>query len=363
VAFSKPSVGILPYIPMGDPVTGLYSNSRFNKTINDDKIGERVDFNNQMMGNWSFYYHWDNPAAFDPFSSGSVPGFSSLTPTLAQQFVLSNTKTFGATNVNEFRFSFFRTATHTEAKSGFANLSDLGFVTGAGTLGIVPSGPPGFPQTVPTINFTNFSIGVGDPMFQPNNTFQWADNFSMIKGRHTLKFGGEFRYLQINARNTCSHNGAFSFGAGSGGETGNDFSDFLLGAPVGYGQCSQQFLDSRTRYGGAFVQDAFKVTPNLVLNLGIRWEVSLPWYDTQGKIETIVPGLQSTQFPTAPLGWVVPGDPGILSTLAPTRYDNFAPRLGLAYSPGLYRRSIARNFRWTGQVEYPSLLRNLLHLN
>ena len=62
VAFSKPSVEILPYIPMGDPVTGLYSNSSFKMTINDDKIGERVDFNNQKTGNWS------------------LPGFSSLTP-------------------------------------------------------------------------------------------------------------------------------------------------------------------------------------------------------------------------------------------------------------------------------------------
>jgi hypothetical protein len=334
VAFSKPSLGILPYIPMGDPVTGLYSNSSFNKTINDDKIGERLDFNNQTTGNWSFYYHWDNSAVFNPFSGSSVPGFSSLTPALAQQFVLSNTKTFGAANVNEFRFSFFRTATHTdEPKSGFADLSDLGFVTGEGTLGIVPSGPPGFPQTVPPISFTNFGIGVGVTAFQPNNTFQWADNFSIIKGHHTLKFGGEFRYLQINERDPCQPNGAFGFNAGSGGETGNDFADFLLGAPVGYNQCSQQFLDSRTRYGGAFAHDAFKVTPNVVLNLGIRWEVSMPWYDTQGKIETIVPGLQSTQFPTAPLGWVVPGDPGIPSTLAPTHYDNFAPRLGLAYSP------------------------------
>ena len=59
----------------------------------------------------------------------------------------------------------------------------------------------------------------------------------------------------------------------------------------------------------------------------------MPWYDTQGKIETINPGEQSTQFPTAPLGWVVPGDPGIPSTLAPTRYNNFAPRIGIAYSP------------------------------
>ncbi len=114
----------------------------------------------------------------------------------------------------------------------------------------------------------------------------------------------------------------------------SDFADFLIGAPVGFNQCSQQFLDSRTRYGGAYIQDTYKVKPNVTLNLGLRWEVSMPWYDTQGKIETIVPGLQSTQFPTAPLGWVVPGDPGIPSTLAPTRYNNFAPRVGIAYSPG-----------------------------
>ena len=80
---------------------------------------------------------------------------------------------------------------------------------------------------------------------------------------------------------------------------------------MSYNQCSQQFLDSRTRYGGVYIQDTYKLKPNLRLNLGLRWEVSMPWYDTQGKIETIVPGLQSTQFPTAPIGWVVPGDPGI----------------------------------------------------
>jgi hypothetical protein len=102
---------------------------------------------------------------------------------------------------------------------------------------------------------------------------------------------------------------------------------------VNYNQCSQQFLDSRTRYGALYIQDQYKVKPNLTFNLGLRWEVSMPWYDTQGKIETIVPGLQSVVFPTAPLGWVVPGDPGIPSTLAPTRYNNFGPRVGVAYSP------------------------------
>ncbi|HSS99645.1 MAG TPA: TonB-dependent receptor, partial [Terriglobales bacterium] len=263
----------------------------------------------------------------------SVPGFSAVTPSRSQQFVISNTKNFGSNAVNEARASFFRVATVTDKPtSSFAQLSDLGFKTGVGTLGINPSGPNGFPQTVPPEYFNNFNLGVNTlTPFQPNNTFHFSDNFSKSMGAHTLKFGGEFRYLQVNERNTCAPNGDFTF---NGSETGSDFADFLIGAPASYNQCSQQFLDSRSRYGAAFIQDTYKVKPNITLNLGLRWEVSMPWYDTQGKIETIVPGLQSTQFPTAPEGWVVPGDPGIPSTLAPTRYNNWGPRLGIAYSPG-----------------------------
>jgi len=334
-AFVKPAIGILPYIPLQNQGPGLYSNSSEKNTVRDDKMGQRVDFINQMTGNWSFYYHYDDSTVDNALPAASVPGFPSVTPTRAQEAVMSNTKTFGATQVNEFRVSFFRTATVTDQPKGsFAKLADLGFVTGPGTLGIIPSGPANFPQTVPPIYFNNFSIGVPTlTTFQPNNTWLIADGFSKVAGRHSMKFGGEFRYLQINERNTCAPNGDFTF---DGSETGVDFADFLIGAPVSYNQCSQQFLDSRTRYGALYGQDSFQVKPNLTFNLGLRWEVSMPWYDTQGKIETIVPGLQSTVFPTAPKGWVVPGDPGIPSTLAPTRYNNFAPRAGVAYSPDFH---------------------------
>ena len=351
--WAAPAVKLLPYIPVGniDPVNGLFADASQKNRVTDDKAGQRVDFNNQKTGNWSWYYHYDSSSVLDPFSSGasSVPGFASVTPTRAQQFEMSNNKTLGATAVNQFRVSFFRTATITNKPTeSFAKLSDLGFTTGAGTLGINPSGPAGFPETVPPEYFNNFSIGVNTlTTFQPNNTWHFSDSYSKAMGAHTLKFGGEFRYLQINERNTCAPNGDFTF---DGSETGSDIADFLIGAPVGFNQCSQQFLDSRTRYGGAYGEDTFKVRSNLTLNLGLRWEVSMPWYDTQGKIETFVKGEQSTQFPTAPQSWVVPGDPGVPSTLAPTHYNNLAPRLGLAYSPSFSDGALGKIFGGPGRT-------------
>jgi hypothetical protein len=342
-AFDKVAVNILPYIPVPNQSDGYYANSSQKDTVVDDKMGQRVDFVNEKTGNWYFYYHFDDSTVKNALAASSVPGFPAVTPTRAQEFVMSNTKTFGSSQVNEFRISFFRTATRTGEPSGsFASLSSLGFATGAGTLGINPSGPSGFPQTVPPVYFNSFSIGVPTlTTFQPDNTYAISDSFSKIVGAHTMKFGGEFRYLQINERNTCAPNGDFTF---NGTETGVDFADFLLGAPTSYNQCSQQFLDSRSRYGALFFQDSYKVKPNLTFNLGLRWEVSMPWYDTEGKIETIVPGEQSTQFPTAPLGWVVPGDPGIPKTLAPTRYNDFGPRAGVAYSPDFHDGLLGKVF-------------------
>ncbi len=268
-AFAAPSIGILPYIPQPnvDPAAGIFADASQKNRVRDDKFGQRVDFINQKTGNWSFYYHFDDSTVLNPLNA-SVPGFTSETPSRAQQFVISNTKTFGPTAVNEARFSFFRTATVTDKPTtSFANLTDLGFISGTDTLGINPSGPAGFPQTVPPIYLNNFRLGVNTlTTFQPNNTFHLSDGFSKVLGAHALKFGGEFRYLQVNERNTCAPNGDFTF---DGSETGNDFADFLIGAPSEFNQCSQQFLDSRSRYGGAYIQDAYKVKSNLTFNLGL----------------------------------------------------------------------------------------------
>jgi Carboxypeptidase regulatory-like domain len=358
-AWASPVASYLPFIPTptlaGD--TNNYSNNSQRNVANDDKFGERVDFNNQKTGNWSWYYHLDksNLDSAIPTSGGfsQVPGFPTTTPQRAQQFVMSNTKTLGATAVNEARLSFFRNVLHqNNPAAGFADLTSAGFITGAGTLGIVPLA--GYKTYLPQISLGQIGLNIGAPTlntFQPNTTYMVSDVFSKSLGRHTWKFGGEFRYLQVNERNFASPDGQFNF---DGTVTGNDTADFLLGATsttsAPYTQAALQLLDSRTRYGGAFAQDSWKVRSNLTLNLGLRWEVSMPWYDTQGKIQAIVPGLQSTTFPGSPQGLVFPGDPGIPKTLAPTKYNNFGPRLGLAYSPGFSDGILGKIFGGPGKT-------------
>ena len=193
---------------------------------------------------------------------------------------------------------------------------------------------------------------------QYNNTYQITDNFSKVLGKHTLKFGGDIRYIQINERNTYTSNGWFEF---DGGETGNDFADYLLGAPDLFNQTSHQLLDSRTKYFALYAQDAYKVRSDLTINYGLRWDVSQPFYDTQNRIQTFVPGVQSKIYPDSPRGFVFPDDPGIPSTLAPTQYNRFAPRLGIAYSPSSHGGNRGENLRWTGKDQHPDWRRALLH--
>ena len=331
-AFSPAAVGTLKFIPTPTGSLGgqpFFSTSGYEKQVRDDKWAERIDLNSQQMGTWSVYYHFDDAIATDPFAGGDVPGFAGGTLSRAQVASLSNTKNIGASAVNEARFSFTRVAFDSGVPlQGLGKVSSFGFVEGG--LGIIPS----YPQIegVPAISLNQLGINFGStsPTFHPQNNFNLADNLSRIVGQHTLKFGGTFEYSQLDIRTNCAINGAFGF---SGNETGNDFADFLIGAPDSYNQCSRQFGDARTKYGALYFQDSYKVKPSFTLNYGLRWEFSQPWYDIRGRLQEFVPGLQSQRFTDSPTGWVFPGDPGIPLSGAPTRYANFAPRLGLAYSP------------------------------
>jgi hypothetical protein len=329
-AFSPAAVATLKYVPLPNSGTNTYASAGQNRNIGDDKAGQRVDIINEKLGNWFGYYHFDDSTDTNPTAGASFPGFPGVTPTRAQQGVLSNVKSFGPTAVNEVRLSFMRTAVRSNNPGDPpVSLSSLGFKTGANTLGIVNSGTG--EEAMPRIGLNNFSFGRVNPsLTQANNTWHFSETFSKIHREHTFKFGVEGRYLQINGRNFYGPNGLFTF---NGSETGSDLADYFLGAPNEYIQASLQVLDSRTKYFGAYGQDSWRIKPNLTFNFGLRWEFSMPWYDIYDRVETLVPGVQSTVFPTAPKGWLVPGDPGVTRTAAPTDYNNFGPRAGLAWSP------------------------------
>jgi hypothetical protein len=330
----------LNLIPQPNAADNFFVTSAYAQQLRDDKSGVRID-QNTRFGMLFGYYFIDDYLLNSPFPSGgaTVPAtgfaYNASTAGRAQLINLGDTKNFGATSVNEFRFSYVRNALALGSPEGGVgsaySLANLGFVTpwNATTGGISPIAPN--LEGVPYFVFNNFQIGVPQVTTrQYNNSFQWLDNFSKVIGTHSLKFGGQFHYDQINERNLAAENGQYGF---SGSETGIDFADFLIGAPDSLTQASPQLLDSRSKYYALFAQDSWRATSNLVFDYGLRWEASMPWYDTQNKIETIIPGRQSVKFPGAPNGYLVAGDPGVPRTLAPTQWHNFSPRLGFAYSP------------------------------
>jgi hypothetical protein len=347
-AISQISKNLLPSLNfLSDPAGFGTFTSSLPSHLKDDKGAIRID-DNTRFGTLSGYYFLDDFTQTSPTPANgigaNVPGFGDSTIGRAQLFKFGDTKTFGPTTVNEFHFSVLRLATHINQPVGGlgkGKLSSLGFLppTGSGGSfngGIAPVVPSA--EGVPPVTLTVIGTTIGIPVIttgQFNNTFQIQDNVTKVLGTHTWKFGAGFHWDQINERNFFAENGSFSF---DGTETGVDFVDFLLGA-VGLGtnqafiQASQQLLDSRTKYFGAFVQDSWRVKSSLTFNYGLRWEFGQPWYDIQNKIDTIVPGQQSVVFTKAPTGLLFPGDKGIPPTLSPTQYNAFSPRLGVAYSP------------------------------
>jgi len=348
----------LGLIPQPNAANDFFATSKYIQTLRDDKGGFRID-QNTHFGMLFGYYFLDDYTQNSPYPNANVNAvpaqtfdYNGITTGRAQMINLGDNKNFGAYSVNEFRFSFVRNVLNLTSPQGGVgpnySLSTLGFKTPwtnpAG--GISPVAPS--LEGVPTFQFNSFAVGV--PIVstrQYNNSFQVVDNFSRVIGTHSIKFGGQFHYDQINERNYTYENGGYTF---DGSETGIDFADFLIGAPSTFTQATPQLLDSRTKYYGLFAQDSWRVTSNLVFNYGLRWEASLPWYDTQNKTETIIPGLQSVKFPGAPLGYVVAGDKGVPRTLAPTQWHNFSPRLGLAYSPSTSDGLLGKLFGGPGRT-------------
>ncbi len=333
-AWSAPAANLLKYIPSPNNSNGTFSTSSYNQTLRDDRGAYRLDAMTRW-GQLTAYYFLDDWSQNSPYpvaqGGANVPGFNALNLGRSQLLALGDTKTFGSNAVNELHLSFMRDNTDLGQPIGGVgtSLASQGFVTGVNTPGIVALSPK--TEGVENVDFNNFSMGTNtNELKQVNNTFQLRDGFSKVAGTHTFKIGADFHYDEVNTNPIAQLNGNFIF---FGSETGSDFADFLLGIPSQYNQSQLQPFYGRNKYIGIYAQDSWRVTKNLTLNYGLRWDRIEPWYEKYNQIATFAPGRQSVVFPGAPAGILFPGDPGVPRTLAPAGNLDFAPRIGLAYSP------------------------------
>jgi hypothetical protein len=330
-AWDAPASKLMGYIPTPNLTGNFFSTSANKQTFDDNETSYRVD-GQSGWGMLSGYFYYDKNSLNNPYAEDNVPGFNGLGAQDAQLATFGDTKSLGSTMVNELHLDFLRVYNSSFVPVGGLGpkLSSLGITEGCQTLGICVLLPQF--EGVPPIGFNHFNIGIAhhDATFI-QNTYQVVDNFSKVVGKHTLIFGGEFHIDQLTEYHVNNANGAFDF---DGGETGSDFTDFLLGAPIVYDQGISLNSYNRSRYYGLFAQDAWRANSNLTVNYGLRWEVSYPWYQKNNNLETVWPGKQSVAFPGAPPGWVIPGDdPFVPKTTSPVRWDDFAPRFGIAYAP------------------------------
>ncbi len=154
-----------------------------------------------------------------------------------------------------------------------------------------------------------------------------------IRGDHELRLGGEAVRVSNHIINTYQMAGQITF---NGQLSGNGLADFLYGRASQYRQGGGEFKYLRGTRWGFFAQDNWRVSPRLALNLGLRWDPYLPYYDREGRVVCFEPnsGQVSKRYPNAPVGMLYGGenhDPGCPVAGSKNNWWNLGPRIGLAY--------------------------------
>jgi len=323
----------------------------------------RLDHRINASQNLNVYYYVDQHFVSHPFENfqvpgATLPGFGASNNERFQQLNITHNWMFTPTSVNEVLFNYNREGQATfqhpnrtstvqdSCPAAQAWLTNPVMCFSDGTpgnaLGIHPGLGPKF-EGLPSIYLAGFFDIGNDPegqVPQIGNAFQWSDNLSLVRGRHTMKFGGDFRYNRFDQTLYFDPNGQFLF---YGGNAGDSYVDYLLGLPSVYIQGSAQTENVRSRSTYLFAQDSWKVTPSLTLNYGLRWELNTPMIDTGNRLQTFRPGQVSTIYTCGgpntncssqnPVGLVFPNDKGVPQGLTETYYKAFAPRIGLNWSP------------------------------
>jgi hypothetical protein len=246
----------------------------------DIRIDEYLNSKNQLFGRWSWKNIPSNIAATNNTVAQLLPPINSSESD--RNLILSESYTITPMIVNEFRFGLSRLSSNQSFPYGKGVDADLG-LQGINYAADNYGGFPGF----------NFGSGTGFTSIGHSNignsgsrTFQITDNLSWIKGKHTFKFGFDWRHLEYNIPPSFGRSDAFgSFTFTSNQFTGNAFANMLLGIPSTVTEINNgPPTDEISNHYAFFAQDEYHVTDKLTLSLGLRWELMPPFKDKVGNI-------------------------------------------------------------------------------
>jgi len=269
-------------------------------------------------------YNYFNDPTFVPGNNQCgpyyVPGFGCNDGLTTQLALISETHVFRPDLLNDVRLNFERfrqSGVQQDVNAGFPGL------TGAfnGTL----ANNTGVPNTAVS-GFTTFGGATNMPQQRFDNTYQYLDTISYIKGRHTLKAGGDFRYADSIDATIYTGRGALTFTAPAAGpSSGYSFADVLLGLPTTTSRNPTAPTMRPVHHDwSAFVQDDWRASSDLTVNLGLRWEYDSPLRDLSDNL---------SGFNASTGTIVLAGSNGQSNHLSKYDLNNFAPRLGAAWQP------------------------------
>ena len=297
----------------------------------DDRFDVRIDHSLARKSNLVGRYSFADRDFYEPFSGpkfARVPGFGVNAPRRAQNLMIGEEHTFSSALINQVRFAFNRVAAGSVQE---IRASSLNLAVGLPELS---SNPRDFGLSYIAISGVS---PVGDeynnPQHSVTNVFQATDTVTYAKGKHLVKLGIDFRALQQNAFRDVQSRGFLTF-SDFGRITGNGLADLLLGFVTYSGGAhldNPQYL--RTKSWNFFLQDSFRLRRDVTLLMGARYEYNSPPVDRYDRASVYDPLLKR----------LVPvGENGMpRSGYEPDR-NNWAPRIGIALSPGAKNDSVVR---------------------
>lgn len=241
---------------------------------------------------------------------------------------LTDAWSLSPTMVNEFHFGFLRTGglwLDQDLNKGYPDKLGLANLTANAFPNITVSG------TIPTSLATGLNAILAENSFVPSDTLTW------IRGKHILKFGGEFDKWQNNQgwanvdAGSFSFSGVFTRNPSDASSAGLGYGDFLLGLPDTWSDNVPPTTGERLWSTQLFVQDDYKVRPNLTLNIGLRYQIQPGWTEAHNRLSNFDPALNNPATNT--LGAIWFAGQGGRKAAQKTVYDAFGPRIGFAWSP------------------------------